>query len=217
METSTNNIIIIILLMTIVGLIDYVLKLKYYLRGRLTGTHTLQNLLTSGTYISNESDKNEFIRHINKIIDYSFYEQKSVRGELQKELEIISLQIQAYNIINASKINLKIIDSSDDIQADIKIPPFMFVTIIENACQYGSVTSGNIQIDLSYGNNNTHKIEISGYALPTTRDIRKPKKDHGIDFVKQRLSFLHQHFHTNLKEEDYIFIKDNKLCILIPR
>jgi LytS/YehU family sensor histidine kinase len=217
METSTTNIIIIILIITIAGLIDYVLKLKYYLRGRLTGTHTLQNLLTSGTYISNESDKNEFIRHINKIIDYSFYEQKSLRVELQKELEIISLQIKAYNIINTSKLKLKIIEASDDIQVNIKIPPFMLVTIIENACQYGSVTSGNIQIDLSYGKYNTHKIDLSGYDLPSTRDVRRPKKDRGIDFVKQRLSFLHQHFHTNLKEEDYIFIKDNKLCILIPR
>jgi LytS/YehU family sensor histidine kinase len=217
MEKYTSNIIIVILLITVAVLVDYVVKLRYYLRGRLTGTHTLQNLLTSGTYISNESDKNEFIRYINKIIDYSFYEQKSLRVELQNELEIIALQIQAYNIINASKIRLRIVDSSDDIQADIKIPPFMLVTVIENACQYGNVTSGNIQIDLSYGKYNTYKIEISGYVLPSIKDIRKPKKDHGIDFVKQRLSFLHQHFHTNLKEEEYIFIKDNKLCILIPR
>lgn len=217
MENHAINIIIVVLLIIIIILTDKILKLKYYLSGRLTGTHTLQNLLISGSYITHETDKNEFIQHINTIIEYSFQKQKTTYVTLQEEINMANILIKSYNIINASSLALNITYCNDEIKPKVKVPAFILITLIENACKYGKITTGYIQIDISNGTYNTHKIEISGYELPSSKDIKKQEKDHGIDFVKKRLSFMHDHFHTNIKEEKYIYIQDSKLCILTPQ
>jgi LytS/YehU family sensor histidine kinase len=217
-QESIYALVIAILSILLAYLLDRIQKLNYLLQGRLSGSHNLQNLLVSGMYIQNPDSKNNFLKAVTELIQYSFRSQNTVFVPVEEEIKQVNHLILIHNIRNQSLIRLDIqyLESSEN---SYRIPPFMLITLIENALIYGKLNkNARILLMINTQKEEMYKIELGGYELPEAGNISRPTPGHGIDFVKQRLSYLHDIAPTSLSNPKQLYInRQNKtLCLIIP-
>lgn len=217
-QESIYALIIAVLSILLAYLIDRTRKLNYLLQGRLSGSHNLQNLLVAGMYIQDSESKNNFLKAVTELIQYSFRSQNTVFVSLEEEIQQVNHLIFVHNIGNRSHIKLEI-KHLEPREVSYRIPPFMLITLIENALIYGKLNKkASIRLMLDALQDDLYQIELGGYELPDARKISTPAPGHGIDFVKQRLSYIHDLAPTPLFKSKQLYINStNKtLCLIIP-
>lgn len=213
--------LLIIAAILIAYLFDRNRKLTYKLNGRLAGSHSLQNLLISGLYLNHPEERSSFLKTITELIQYSFTSQNKLVVNFEEEFQKINLLVELFKIKNTIQIEvaLEFEDLQDNEKEKLKISPFILITLIENALLYGELKNGDIiRIAIEKYDSKLYSIRINGFILPESKQISTPTPGHGIDFVKRRLKFLHEQFHTSLPDKFHIFIDPttHSLCLILP-
>jgi LytS/YehU family sensor histidine kinase len=222
MNQEYGFVILFILSLVIISyLIDRNQKLNYKLNGRLSGSHSLQNLLVSGLYLTDQESRIAYLKAITELVQYSFTSQDKLLVNWDAEVEKIKLLVELFKIKNRIQINISIKENNfrETELNGLKIPPFILITLIENALIYGQIKNGDtIHIEIQKMELKMYLVKLNGFVLPKSRQLSHPSPGHGIDFVKRRITFLHEHFHTEQPENKQLFLDhaDHSICLILP-
>lgn len=222
MNQEYGFVILFILALVIISfLIDRNQKLNYKLNGRLSGSHSLQNLLLSGLYLTDQESRMAYLKAITELVQYSFTSQDKLLVNWDAEVEKIKLLVELFKIKNRTQIHIYINKNTftETELNSVKIPPFILITLIENALIYGEIKNEDtICIEIQKHESKMYWIKLSGFVIPKSKQISHPNPGHGIDFVKRRITFLHEHFHTHLPEKKQLFLDhvDHSICLILP-
>ena len=146
------------------------------------------------------------ITQLSGLLNYALYEQNmyvSIEKEMQSIEQIIHLQSIRYSI--KPKIDMNV----DPKLGTQKIPPFLFMPIIENAFKHGDVKTAGITINVQLKDN-----KIQFYCANKVGNHQKDELGGiGLDNIKKRLNLLFDH--------NYLFTIDSqndwfKVSIEIP-
>jgi len=167
--------------------------------------NTLNNIYSMSLYDSKKTP--EMILKLSQLISYMLYECKDEEVSLEKEIQFIKnyIDLESVRVEDIAHINLTI--SGND--PGYKIPPLLFIPLIENAFKHGistEQTSSEIDIKLKILNN---RIDLE-ICNPIDDSIEEhDNKDIGglgIENVRKRLQLLfphHHSFHVSRKNKLY--------------
>jgi hypothetical protein len=130
---------------------------------------------------SNTSEAKEAIIKLSKMMRYLLYETDSEKTTLKKEVEFLESYINLMKLRFSDKVKISL--NLPDRVPDVSIPPFLFISFIENAFKHGISyrDESSIGIDLIPGkdkllfvvrnrkNNSTTPDEFSGIGIENTR------------------------------------------------
>ncbi|MDE5416571.1 histidine kinase [Labilibaculum sp. DW002] len=157
--------------------------------------NTLNNIYSMSLYDSNKTP--EMILKLSQLISYMLYECKDEEVSLEKEIQFIKnyIDLESVRVEDIAKINLNI--SGED--PGHKVPPLLFIPLIENAFKHGissEQTTSEINITLKISK---HKIELEiNNPLDDISEEQKKKQfgGLGIENVKKRLNLLFKNQHS---------------------
>ena len=161
--------------------------------------NTLNNIYSMSLYDSVKTP--EMILKLSQLISYMLYECKDEKVKLEKEVQFIRnyIELESLRVEDTANINVTIKGE----EQNYKVPPLLFIPLIENAFKHGINTESNkseINIDLSFYSD---KIELK-IINPVDPDNRKNEKHSGlgIENVKKRLNLLYPHSHSFIISEN---------------
>jgi len=150
--------------------------------------NTLNNIYSMSLYDSSKTP--EMILKLSQLISYMLYECKDQEVNLEEEIRFIKnyIELESIRVEDVAKINLTI--SGED--PGHKIPPLLFIPLIENAFKHGISTeqeTSEINIYLAVSK---HSIElnISNPIDSKTNNTIGEYNGLGIENVKKRLKLL---------------------------
>lgn len=151
--------------------------------------NTLNNIYSMSLYDSKKTP--EMILKLSQLISYMLYECKDEEVNLEKEIQFIKnyIDLESVRVEDIASINLEI--KGED--PGHKIPPLLFIPLIENAFKHGISTEQNsseINIKLEVSNNKVD-LKINNPIDESKNDNRKEQYGGlGIENVKKRLNLL---------------------------
>ena len=166
--------------------------------------NTLNNIYSMSLYDSNKTP--EMILKLSQLLSYMLYECKDEEVNLEKEIQFIKnyIDLESVRVEDIAHINLNI--NGED--PGHKVPPLLFIPLIENAFKHGisteqSTSKININLEIS-----SDKIDLE-INTPIDHSIEENKNNElgglGIKNVKKRLDLLFPEHHT------FQISKDNSL------
>jgi len=215
--TTDPVVIFLALFILLLGATQKNKRYKFYLNGRLANQHAIHNLLFNSIAISVPEKQADYLQMVSRLVKYSFdYQDKHV-VPVSHELEQCNTMISAHAIANEIEINFQI--QNELSSKELEIPPFTFLTIIENALKHGM--QGNqpnlISLRIFSFNENCYCASFKDYPLPSELELRRAKERHGLYLLKKRLDYLHEDKRTHIGMKKQIYRKDDILNIIIPR
>lgn len=163
--------------------------------------NTLNNIYSMSLYNSKKTP--EMILKLSQLISYMLYECKDEKVSLKKEIQFIKnyIELEALRVEDTADIKLNIFGENQL----YKIPPLLFIPLIENAFKHGisnEIEKSNINIVLQF-NKNKIMLEITN-PLDYYEITNKKHSGLGIKNVRKRLNLLYPHNHS------FIILQDNK-------
>lgn len=167
--------------------------------------NTLNNIYSMSLYDSAKTP--EMILKLSQLISYMLYECKDEEVILEKEIQFIRnyIDLESVRVEDIAQISFNI--SGED--PGHKIPPLLFIPLIENAFKHGistekSTSEININLDVS-----KHKIVLK-ITNPTDSSASDTENNEhgglGIENVKKRLELLFPNrYKFNISESKNIF------------
>ncbi len=156
--------------------------------------NTLNNIYSMSLYDSYKTP--EMILKLSQLISYMLYECKDEEVSLEKEIQFIKnyIDLEAVRVEDIAKINLNI--KGED--PGHKVPPLLFIPLIENAFKHGISTeqaSSEININLAISES-TIDLEINN-PIDSSEEDEKNKEIGGLGIVnvKKRLALLFPEHH----------------------
>lgn len=155
--------------------------------------NTLNNIYSMSLYDSNKTP--EMILKLSQLISYMLYECKDEEVSLEKEIQFIKnyIDLESVRVEDIAKINLNI--NGED--PGHKVPPLLFIPLIENAFKHGISTeqsSSEININLAISENKID-LEINNPIDSLEEEKDKEIGGLGIENVKKRLKLLFPDHH----------------------
>lgn len=161
--------------------------------------NTLNNIYSMSLYDSVKTP--EMILKLSQLISYMLYECKDEKVKLEKEIQFIRNYIELESLRVEDTAIIKLTISGED--QNYKIPPLLFIPLIENAFKHGINTEkdkSEITIDLQFY---TDKIELKIINPVDSDSVRNEKHSGlGIENVKKRLNLLYPHSHSFIVTEN---------------
>lgn len=150
--------------------------------------NTLNNIYSMSLYDSKKTP--EMILKLSQLISYMLYECKDEEVSLEKEIQFIRnyIDLEAVRVEDTAKINLHI--TGED--PGHKVPPLLFIPLIENAFKHGISTEQTSEININLAiAENTIELEINN-PINGSDDEEENKEigGLGIENVRKRLSLL---------------------------
>gem|GEM_PF-3024702 len=195
-------------------------KIQFLLDGRLAHQHTINNMLINSISIPDPLRQSEYLRSVAKFVNYGFLHQDKTSVLLTEELEQVFDLIRRNEISNECKIRFEI---HYDLRTEsLNIIPFALITIIENAIEHGALNDEDHKICLHINNmsDDLYSVSFSGYHLPSSQNLTKPMKGHGLYILKQRLKFIHFEKNTKSVQNSKLMTIDtnkNSLILIFPK
>ncbi|WP_240723626.1 sensor histidine kinase [Flavobacterium sp. J27] len=128
------------------------------------------------------------ILKLSKLMEYVLYDIKDTKFvPLIKEIDYIE------NYIEIEKLRFEEVDVTINIDSDIenvKVPPLLFISLIENAFKHGGVNNKHLKIKINFRmdkNNRLHFEIINNFV--SSQDLNS-KKGIGLQNTKSRLKLL---------------------------
>ena len=157
--------------------------------------NTLNNIYSMSLYDSNKTP--EMILKLSQLLSYMIYECKDEEVSLEKEIQFIKnyIDLESVRVEDIANINLTICGEDPG----HKIPPLLFIPLIENAFKHGissEQTTSEINITLKISKD---KIELEiNNPLDDIPEEQKKKQfgGLGIENVKKRLNLLFKNQHS---------------------
>jgi len=147
------------------------------------------------------------ILKLSQLISYMLYECKDEEVNLEKEIQFIRnyIDLESVRVEDIANINLEI--KGED--PGHKIPPLLFIPLIENAFKHGISTeqsSSEINIKLEVSNNKVD-LKINNPIDESKNDNRKEQYGGlGIENVKKRLNLLFpKRYEFTISETDNLY------------
>ncbi|MGQ1911268.1 sensor histidine kinase [Marinifilum sp. RC60d5] len=155
--------------------------------------NTLNNIYSMSLYDSNKTP--EMILKLSQLLSYMLYECKDEKVNLEKETQFIKnyIELEALRVEDTANIKLNI---SGENQL-YKIPPLLFIPLIENAFKHGisnELEKSEINIDLQFSKNKI-LLEITN-PLDYYETTNKKHSGLGIENVRKRLNLLYPNKHS---------------------
>ena len=142
--------------------------------------------------VKKSNDTSEAIINLSELMRYMLYEADKGNVPISKEIEYIRsyVALQRLRLANNENVHLKV--SGDD--SNIKIPPLLFISFIENAFKYGTDYNGKTMIKINF------LIQDKSIHFNIVNSIgnQKPKTKSsglGLENVKNRLKYLYPNSH----------------------
>ncbi|WP_372751009.1 sensor histidine kinase [Labilibaculum sp.] len=157
--------------------------------------NTLNNIYSMSLYDSVKTP--EMILKLSQLLSYMLYECKDERVRLEKEIHFIKnyIELEAVRVEDVAKINLQI--KGED--PGHKIPPLLFIPLIENAFKHGiseKQETSEIRISMKIAEHSI-EMEINNPLDPVSEKYMNSKHNGlGIENVKKRLQLLFPKQHT---------------------
>jgi len=157
--------------------------------------NTLNNIYSMSLYNSNKTP--EMILKLSQLLSYMLYECKDEEVNLEKEIQFIKnyIDLESVRVEDIAQINLNIKGE----YSGLKVPPLLFIPLIENAFKHGistEQTTSEININLVISDN---KIDLE-INTPIDHSVEENKNNElgglGIKNVKKRLDLLFPEHHT---------------------
>lgn len=170
--------------------------------------HFLFNTLNSIYYeVLKKSDKaEELVIQLSELLRYTLYECKGDFIYLHKEIKIIEDYIE----IEKSRYGKRLkVNSSFDRKSDLKIPPLILFSIVENSFKHGiSDQKGVNEIDISITvKNEKVRLDITNpVSKNTEKDTLGAKKGIGLDNTVRQLEIIYNsryHLENTIKDNTY--------------
>jgi len=151
--------------------------------------NTLNNIYSMSLYDSKKTP--EMILKLSQLISYMLYECKDEEVNLEKEIQFIKnyIDLESVRVEDVAHINLSI--SGDD--PGHKIPPLLFIPLIENAFKHGissELSTSEINIKLEVAKNQINLEIINPIDTSTENQKSDQYGGLGIENVKKRLELL---------------------------
>nr|WP_320119611.1 histidine kinase [uncultured Marinifilum sp.] len=155
--------------------------------------NTLNNIYSMSLYDSNKTP--EMILKLSQLISYMLYECKDEEVNLEKEIQFIRnyIELEALRVEDTADIKLNIYGENQV----YKIPPLLFIPLIENAFKHGisnEIEKSEIRIDLKFSKDKII-LEITN-PLDYYETTSKKHSGLGIENVRKRLNLLYPHNHS---------------------
>jgi len=155
--------------------------------------NTLNNIYSMSLYDSSKTP--EMILKLSQLISYMLYECKDEEVSLEKEIQFIKnyIDLEAVRVEDIAKINLNI--TGED--PGHKVPPLLFIPLIENAFKHGISTEQASEININLAiTENTIELEINNPINGSEEEENnKEIGGLGIENVRKRLSLLFPEHH----------------------
>jgi two-component system LytT family sensor kinase len=170
------------------------MKLKY-LKTQIQ-PHFFFNTLNNLYALSLESSKKvpDVILKLSRLMEYVLYDIKGTQMvNLTKEIDYIQ------NYIEIEKLRFENIEVGINIESnieEIKIPPLLFITLIENAFKHGGPCNNNLKIKINCRVIDNAILEfeiINNFVLSQSTN---PKKGIGLSNTKKKLKLIFQNKYT---------------------
>jgi len=151
--------------------------------------NTLNNIYSMSLYDSAKTP--EMILKLSQLISYMLYECKDALVSLEKELLFIEnyIELEALRVEDVAEIKF-LIDGDPE---GIKIPPLLFIPLIENAFKHGVVSELDkslIRIEISVVSDSIG-LQIENPWEEDEQDDLSKHKGLGVENVQKRLSLLY--------------------------
>ncbi|MEM9549470.1 MAG: histidine kinase [Bacteroidota bacterium] len=176
--------------------------LKYQLNPHLL-FNTLNNLF-SMSQARGADDVSDGILKLSEIMRYMLYENKESLIPLKKEVDFLHQYMELQKLRFEEE---ELLQFSFKIEGDldqIKIPPFILIPFVENACKHGINTNAPSTIDiLLVIENNTLTFKVANSIVKGQKKLSADEGGIGIRNLKQRLELLYpnayvlKHYESN--------------------
>lgn len=157
--------------------------------------NTLNNIYSMSLYDSVKTP--EMILKLSQLLSYMLYECRDEEVSLKKEIHFIEnyIELEAIRVEDVAKIHLSI-EGEDP---GHKIPPLLFIPLIENAFKHGiseKQETSEIRISMKIAEHSI-EMEINNPLDPVSEKYTNSKHNGlGIENVKKRLQLLFPKQHT---------------------
>ena len=181
-----------------------------YLRSQLNPHFLFNSLNNIDELIFIDKEKaSKAIYHLSEILRYVLKESESNLVDLAREIDFIKNYIEfvSYSFKSNEFIELSINGSF----ASLKIPPLLFLPIIENSVKYADrkVKSPGINIFFNI-TPDTLEFQVKNYYSDLT--INQPQSKMGLKNLKRRLELIYpKNYSLNIDKSDNQFIVDLKI------
>lgn len=177
------------------------MKLKY-LKNQIQ-PHFFFNTLNNLYALSLESSDKvpDVIIKLSKLMEYVLYDiEETTLVPLIKEFDYIQ------NYIEIEKLRFNNVEVRINIESnieDVKVPPLLFISLIENAFKHGGINNDNLKIQINCKTINGSKLDFEILNNFVLSQKVKEKKGIGLANIRKRLNLLF--------ESDYILEQKIKL------
>jgi len=151
----------------------------------------------------NSAEAKEAIIKLSRMMRYLLYETESEKTTLKREVEFLESYVNLMMLRYSKKVIIKF--KSPTTIPEKTIPPFLFISLIENAFKHGISYSKEsfIDIDLITGEDRLLLV------IKNSKTDKKPIKDHegiGIENTRKRLTLLYgNNYHLDIIENTELY------------
>lgn len=151
----------------------------------------------------NSAEAKEAIIKLSRMMRYLLYETEAEKTTLKREVDFLESYVNLMMLRYSKKVIIKF--KSPITIPDKTIPPFLFISLIENAFKHGISYSHEsfIDIDLITGE------ERLLLVIKNSKTDKKPIKDHegiGIENTRKRLTLLYgSNYHLDIIENTELY------------
>ncbi len=138
--------------------------------------HFLFNTLNTiyGFALKNSEETPELILKLSSLLDYILNQIDKPSVALTEEIKYIDAYIGLENVRFRDTLNVSF---EKDVQAEMQVPPMLFMAFVENSFKHGSAIDGELRVEISI-NTTSHKLEFN--IGNTVNRNTKVTESHGL-------------------------------------
>jgi LytS/YehU family sensor histidine kinase len=172
--------------------------------------NTLNNI---HTLVEMDSEKaQDAIERLSTLMRYLLYDSAQNTIELKKEIEFIHSFISLMQLRHSDELEIKIL--IPDLVPDIKIPPMLFISLLENAFKHGVSypVKSYVYLEMQI-HKNTLSCNIKNSKHKTATNQYDEYSGIGLENIKKSLKLLYeQDFSLNISDKEHEF----EVNLIIP-
>ena len=175
-----------------------------YLKQQIS-PHFFMNVLNNIHEMADEdvSKSQEMIIELSQLMRYVLYESENGSTDLASESRFISSYVGLMKmryLEDIVKVNLEL---PDETSANLRVPPLLFISFIENAFKHGVSYLNDTEINIKLYEMNGKVMFCCDNTVPEKPDVTNKEGGVGLTNVRRRLDLLYgSNYSLKIYEED---------------
>lgn len=137
----------------------------------------------------NTKEAQNSIVTLSKMMRYLLYESDRGKTTLKKEVEFLKSYVDLMKLRVDESVNINLDISI--IKEDIKLPPFLFISFVENAFKHGISYNEKSFIQIELNQNQDFIVFSCLNSLSANNKMKNPYSGVGLENIKKRLNLLY--------------------------